>query len=155
MDEVIATSLGSCRSCSSWTICTSRRGTKEVIDYFSIRVTFFFCFIQDFLHFFRFIMGKHFFSIFSIIWSMSSCLKMGLNESKTTERRWGQKKFHPKKLFFPREMIFLLNFLYFLSSSRKMVQRKNLAIFGTAVSGVLGSIPAWSFMIKSWCNLEM
>ena len=75
------------------------------------------------LHFFRFIMGKHFFSIFSIIWSMSSCLKMGLNESKTTERRWGQKIFHPKN-FFSRKMIFLPNFLFPLKLSKNGTKEK-------------------------------
>ena len=101
MDEVMATSLGSCRSCSSWTICTSRRGTKEVIDYFSIRVTFFFCFIQDFLHFFSFYHGQTFFSLFSqsfdrwaLVW------KWGWMSQKQPNEGEVKKNFIQKNFFF-------------------------------------------------------
>ena len=100
MDEVIATSLGSCRSCSSWTICTSRRGTKEVIDYFSIRVTFFFCFIQDFLHFFRFIMGKHFFLYFLNHLIDELLSENGVEWVKNNRTKMRSKNISSKKLFF-------------------------------------------------------
>ena len=129
MDEVMATSLGSCRSCSSWTICTSRRGTKEVIDYFSIRVTFFFCFIQDFLHFFRFIMGKHFFLYFLNHLIDELLSENGVEWVKNNRTKMRSKKISSQKTFFSTRNDFSSQFFIFPLKLSKNGTKEKLGYF--------------------------